>query len=251
MANYFGNLIQRTQAADPAIRPVVAPLFAPNAIALDLGSETTPLSLEEEVSPPYESNPARARNTSRTMRSPNATIDRIDGPGPRLEAPRPRRSESQPTNTGRVVPEHPQEVSNSPKAVPTASAPEAVKSATLIQTRTIERVTQTRVHNAQSDPPQDHSTGRRSAVPATMQASPSAAVRPRIEPLMPPPSTSRNHRQAEIFEAESTPTIRVSIGRVEVKIVAADPAKRPSTPKQEPKPTLALEDYLARSGDQR
>jgi hypothetical protein len=251
MANYFGNLIQRTQAPDPAIRPVVAPLFAPNPDALDLSGEETPLSIEEEFSPRVEPNPVRARNTSRTERSRNAENDRIDRPGPRLEDPHLRQSESQPTNSGRVVPERPKEVSISHKAVASASAPEVVKAATHFETRNIERVTETRTLGVQSDPRQDHPGSRRTELPSTAQASSTEAVRPRIEPFVPPTNSSRDRGRVDRVEAASPPTIRVTIGRVDVKLVTAEPAKRPSTPKQESKPTLALEDYLARTGDQR
>jgi hypothetical protein len=251
MANYFGNLIQRTQATDPVIRPVVAPLFAPNANALDLSSESAPLSLEEEVSPALEMRPVRARRVSRNEEPHEATNDRIDAQSARPRVTRYRPSETQPIDVNQEVSERPQEVSKGPDTVPSVSTHGAANSMKQIETRTIENVIQTRVLNGQSDPPQDHSTVRTTAVPPKALASPSEAIRPRIEPFVPPTNSSRDRGRVDLVEAESNPTIRVTIGRVDVKLVTAEPAKRPAETKQEPKPTLALEDYLARTGDQR
>lgn len=52
------------------------------------------------------------------------------------------------------------------------------------------------------------------------------------------------HREREAAKATSSPTIRITIGRVEVRAVAPEPAQPP--PVASPGPALSLEDYLKR-----
>jgi hypothetical protein len=252
MANYLGTLIQRMQAAAPAIRPVVAPLFAPNANALDLSTETTPFSLEEDVSPTAESNAPRARRASRSKGRAAATTNQIEEASPQPERQRLGRNASAQIVADGPASARPPVTSNqlgpNRESNGSVSTLESAKSIARIETRTIERVTQTGVPSAQSGV-KSQPIGQETGVSTTEQPRPSDPVRPRIDPFVPAPSASLERRRSDAAEAESSPTIRVTIGRVDVKLVAAEGAKRPVVTKPESKPTLALENYLARPGD--
>lgn len=65
-------------------------------------------------------------------------------------------------------------------------------------------------------------------------------------------------REREVGKEDSSPTVRVTIGRVEVRAVVPEPAQPPQLPPQEPPPpatrgpALSLDDYLERhAGGQR
>jgi hypothetical protein len=76
-----------------------------------------------------------------------------------------------------------------------------------------------------------------------------AALIPKIEPHVPSARPAIDTRRAQVGSNEERQTIHVTIGRVDVRLVSSEAPKRPTAPKQEAKPTLALEDYLLRTGE--
>jgi hypothetical protein len=97
--------------------------------------------------------------------------------------------------------------------------------------------------------PAESSDGAEPTVPRVVNRDERSLAEDQRRPLLVPepptasPIAPRSPNVAE--EVQATPTIRVSIGRVEVRAVLPEPRER-RTPAARPRPTVSLDDYLKR-----
>jgi hypothetical protein len=251
--NYLANLIARNQAASPEIRPAVAPLFSPSAERADFGAERGAevnderlLDLGEAIGTSAGPNSSvRTRREPRRAKNDEARDDEVASPFFRS---RPRTVVA-PSPIEEVALKDPTLVSSTPRTT-TPNPPKLASQvrepdkAISVQHDKVSWTTPTGIETPTK--PKDVVSERRAVADSKQQI---LAVIPKIVPQIPPARPATYTKRGQISEAAQRQTIRITIGRVDVRLVSSDVPNTPPAPKQEAKPTLALDDYLLRSGE--
>jgi hypothetical protein len=268
MADFLTRLARRAIGTEPTVRPVLAPLFAPGPDLPAVGADDPLIAIEEQVQDALAqmSSPRRSSNRAGPLSGPaGEPASTMPAPHPPPDAPvtpavapiEPAAAGSPPSAFRPTVPPPTPLPGDQQAAAPPVgqSTPVAVPHVADASPERAEVIV-TRAAEASADPPSmleslprsvqpsgppgdaiTASVGRRETPPARPVESAMAAAPPPAEAAPPSPTMP--------------PTIRVSIGRIDVRAVQAPvPAPRRAVPPAPAAPSL--EEYLrARGGGRR
>lgn len=249
MSDYLTNLVARTIDPSSVVQPRLVSLFEPlvngvaqgrfSPFALEAEEGARPAGSADETRAPAvpSSIPARVEGATREYsaryhtQSPTGVVERPVASSAREESPA--------ATAERAAASHLTAQTSAEKEAPTPSAASVAQSkdsASDISAReALEAVRERR------EPSMSEGAPTPRAVPRV--------VKPRLSPAptvpvaqLPPGSNAHDARRED-----AAPTIRVTIGRVDVRAVAPTPQERRRAP-ETPRPALTLEDYLRRRG---
>lgn len=237
MSDYLKNLVERTLDPSRVVQPRLASRFEPQgtfaAFDLDTGEGET-----EPAEPAVEAR-AEARRAEATPRAESAPRTRAE----HFAAP--------------SVPERrPDALPHEQRPAPASErAPNPPTTAMTFAEREAPRPTVTSVEAGKSPARAEASIKVSDAVresrpaPESGTAQKPRVVEPRLSPLPKVFEGQSPHVPAadDAGREEAAPTIRVTIGRVDVRAVAA-PAREARRAPEPQRPSLTLEDYLRRRG---
>ncbi|HEV2862132.1 MAG TPA: hypothetical protein VGX48_14070 [Pyrinomonadaceae bacterium] len=237
MSDYLKNLVERTLDPSRVVQPRLASRFEPHGTfaAFDLETqegETDP------AAPPFEAH-AEARHADATPHAESAP------PTPVEHFAAPSVFEGRPESPPREPPpappiEHAPDAPTTAKTLVEKEAPRPTAASVEAGKSPAREETSIKVFDAKREPPRSPESG------PTQRP---RVVEPRLSPLpkvfeAQPPRASAD----EAGRDEAAPTIRVTIGRVDVRAVAAPAKEARRAPAPPPRPALTLEDYLRRRG---
>lgn len=243
MSDYLKNLAARTLDPSTVVQPRLASRFEPPPGEPGLVTDF-------EVETEFEASPAEPPVEARAE-TPHAPVTTRAESAPRVPA-----EHSPPPVFERRPEVSPHEQSPAPAS---ERAPDPAPSQTFVNRET-PRQTAANVEVLKSAAREETAESVPAAVRAAARPSPEAAEPqttrsgPRVvEPrLLPAPKVSEAPQSRASFTPEpahedAAPTIRVTIGRVDVRAVAAGSKETKRAPAP-PRPALTLEDYLRRRG---
>jgi hypothetical protein len=230
MADFLANLAGRALGQRPVVRPHLAPLFAPGpSLGADTAWEIEFDSEVEPASPPDTTVPIPSRPSRDAARVQDAVTIAVPTPTTAMQSDRHGGAKGDSSAPG--------ETATGLETTTAALAPVSVTAPMLAP------VSATPASPIIAPPnPKGHNT------PSRAPASRRATVRPadkdtsplRFDPLQ--PQSRRDGIAADGAGLSAAPEIRVTIGRVDVRLVSTPPA---APPRRAPTaPRLALTDYL-------
>jgi len=234
MSDFFTNLIARSFAAPPAIQPRLPSLFESTEI---ISTPADPIP-----SPSHEPRVAHAT-------TPPTSVASVPPPASKLEtaAPLTTASPAVPFVAPRKTTET--ELPAPPTSVFSLRTNRETSSRAVTSERNSSTVSSTPTSDhassavTASPPPHDPSVPRPASAPRALTASPGRTPVARSKGTIISPRQTRTPRQFEHPVSDSTPTIHVTIGRVEVRAVPA-PLPTPQPARRAAPPKLSLADYL-------
>lgn len=249
MSDYLKNLVARTLDPSRVVQPRLASLFEPLAKA-DAQGRLLPFALEAEEG---DAQHAESADETRASAVPSYIPARDEGATHEHSA---RFNTQSPTD---VVE---RQAASSPREKSSAATVERAAASQLTAQTYAEKESPTPLAASgvnSKDSASNKSAGdaledvRQRRATSESEGAPTPRTAPRIvEPRVSPASTvSEAQPQASTaYDArreDAAPTIRVTIGRVDVRAVAPSPQERRRAP-ESPRPALTLEDYLRRRG---
>jgi hypothetical protein len=230
VADFLSRLADRTLGtAASAVRPRLAPLYASGADSVaSFEQPDTLLEARDPVVESGESEPTDERDTPRIRRRTTLTAQDASDAGARPAAP--RRSETRVSSERGAEPASKPVQLVSPSRTPAATQPNVPADATPTVSPGV-RVAASAQGRLEDRPPSTHS--------------------PRPVPLVPPALSpyqvaDTREREAAIDgpdrAARPRPTVRVTIGRIDVRAVLPAPRAEPARPP--PGPRLTLQEYV-------
>lgn len=250
MSDYLTNLVARTLDPSSVVQPRLASLFEPLANA-DAQGRFSPFALEAEEG---DARLAESAAETRAPAAPSSIPARVEGAtrehSARYHTQSPTdaverqvassaREESPAATVERAAAAHLTAQTYAEKEAPTPSAASVVKSkdsaSNISAGDASEAVHERRVLSESEGAPTSRAAAR--VVEPRLSRAP---IVPAAQ--LPPASTAYDARRED-----AAPTIRVTIGRVDVRPVAPAPQERRRAP-ETPRPALTLEDYLKRRG---
>jgi hypothetical protein len=256
MSDYLQNLLARSLNPSGGVQPRLASLYEPRAAAfapalpesLDVADEETdqrPPDANEATRP--ERRPADPSTTlARAERREAATApqpspfdaSRHSDPARPAEPRAERRTNDDAPHVSRR---------SSEESAPPSPAPSGVD----VRNHASHVEQSGRAFETARDVPAPSASEReprtKAAEPRVQPAPASRVVEPRVQPAPPPAPARPPQLSEESAHGEAAPTIRVTIGRVDVRAVAGVPQEKRRAPEQ-PRPALTLEEYLRRRG---
>lgn len=223
MADFLTRLVERSYGAASPVQPLIASIYAPGPMAMAQVDDEQVTELE---APPDDNQTSSSRTVDA---SPSLALQaKAVSPSPpnRVVASR-ANSESIPVVARRVVTEQEAE-SRSADATPLQQSPGVPSPRRLAETP------------RRQESPAVGSDARTvaEAVSARPTSQPPIVLRPQLRTLIEQTEQQGN----EIKEDRAAPTIRVTIGRIDVRAVFAPPP--PAQRARPPAPALSLDDYL-------
>jgi hypothetical protein len=220
MADFLANLAGRALGQRPVVRPHLAPLFAPGpSLSADTAWEIEFDSEVEPASPPDTTVPIPSRPSRDAARVQNAVTIAVPAPTTAMRSDRHGVTKGDASAPG--------ETATGLETTTAALAPVSATPASPIIA-----------------PPNSKGHNTLSRVPASRRATVRPADKdtppPRFDPLQ--PQSRRDSIAADGAGLSAAPEIRVTIGRVDVRLVSTPPvapARRAPTA-----PRLTLTDYL-------
>jgi translation initiation factor IF-2 len=243
MPDYLARLAERALGVPSGAKPAIAPAFGPGpALPADPLAGSAGGDLEDRAMVPARGapvHPAPGRPAGPPARPPLAR------PGGPAAQPPPRPSTLAGPAGDRTVPGRwadARPAAADPTPGPAAAGPRPAPA------REARPAPPPRPREQPPDRPAPPAVGR---PPAAGRPPAPAAVRPRVAPARPAARPARSGVPAGGRpRAAAGPTIRVHIGRVEVRAVVPAAPAPPPRPARPPGPRLSLEDYLrSRDGD--
>lgn len=250
MSNYLTNLVARTLDPSSVVQPRVASLFEPFANA-DAQGRFSPFALEAEEG---DARPAESADETRAPAVPSSIPARVEGTtrehSARYHTQSPTdaverqvassaREESPAASAERTAASHLTAQTHAEKEAPTSSAASVVNSKDSASNRSAgdasEAVRERRATSESEGAPTPRASSR--------VVEPRLSRAPTVSAAQPSPASTAYDARRE----DAAPTIRVTIGRVDVRAVAPAPQERRRAP-ETPRPALTLEDYLRRRG---
>jgi hypothetical protein len=239
MSDFLTRLAERTLGVAPVVEPSLAPAFAISAGFEEPGTDVEALEPGPGVALDGEralsrTAPSTHGATPRSVASPLVTSDaaRTLGMQPSEETRIPRPALA-PEGAGVVV-----RTIGSPAPTRTASAAQASLRSEIVTRRASDGET---VVGQTGGPYREH------AGPGVSDA--------RLQPLVPSRQAPRSERLAgpgtglTTAKPDAAPTVRITIGRVEVRAVASSERPEPKRERREVEtPRLSLSEYLKRGG---
>lgn len=254
MSDYLQNLLARSLNPSRGVQPRLASLYEPRAAAFapTVSDSFDTAEAETEPRPPDADEAARPeRRTADAAKefprpawpeAPTAPQQPFANASRQPDASRPAETRAERRIENDAAPRLSRLSAEEPAPpAPTPSSEEVRKHASQVEPAR-------RDSEAARDVPAPAASVRPPA--AEPRVKPAPAVRlfePRIQPAPPQPPARPPQLSEERAQAEAAPTIRVTIGRVDVRAVAGVPQEKRRAPEQ-PRPGLTLEEYLRRRG---
>jgi hypothetical protein len=250
MSDYLTNLVARTLDPSRVVQPRLASLFEPLpnanaqgrfltfALASEEGDARPRASADETRAPAVPSSiPARNEGATREHSAPFHTQSPTDVVERRaVSSPR----EKSPAATG-------ERAAASQLTAQTYAEQEALTSSAASAVSSKDSASNKSAGDALEAGRERRATSESERAPTPRAAprvvEPRLSRAPTVSEAQPPPASTASDARRE----DAAPTIRVTIGRVDVRAVAPAPPERRRAPESS-RPALTLEDYLRRRG---
>jgi hypothetical protein len=258
MSDYLQNLLARSLSLTPVAQPRVASLFEPPVAGGFFGAATTFETDGIEAGPRVaEAAPfGDSRNTSSPPTPLASRADVTRGPAPSSQTAESNRasvpfdlsssderaasSVAESINQNQNPPDHHSSQAASSQSEESAAWRERTTRAAEVPTleEQVRRAFDAELRGRDSRPARDSAEHEGRA----------RVVKPRVAPVPQVAAQSRLTVERESQAPDAAPTIRVTIGRVNVRAVINDAPKESRRAPARPRPMLSLEDYLGRRG---